>query len=378
MLKPLTGLTVLDFSQFLAGPSASLRLADLGADVVKVERPVVGDLCRQLYISNLEVENESSLFHTINRNKRSIALDLKDADDLAKVKEILKGADVMIQNFRPGIIERLGLGYDEVRTINPGIVYGSISGYGQVGPWARKPGQDLLAQSLSGLTWLSGNRDNNPVPVGVAVVDLFCGANLALGILACLVRRGLTGQGGRVDVSLMEAILDLQFELISTHLNDGGKRPDRSEQYNAHAFLGAPYGIYDTKDSYIALAMGSLTKLADLLSCPEILAYSDPDAAFVERDAIKEIIAVKLRSQTTSQWLSILEPADVWCSDVLHWEQLRQHDGYKALDMEQEIYAAGGTAMKTLRCPIRIDGEIYKSSKGAPTVGQDNEALLKR
>src|SRR6478672_10612469 len=141
--RPLDGLLVLDFSQFLAGPSAALRLADLGARVIKIERPGSGDLCRQLYISNLELDGDSTLFHSINRNKQSFAADLKNPDDLKRVKQLVERADVLIQNFRPGVIERLGLGYESVRTLNPRLVYGAVTGYGNHGAWRDKPGQDL-------------------------------------------------------------------------------------------------------------------------------------------------------------------------------------------------------------------------------------------
>ena len=374
-MKPLEGLTVLDFSQFLAGPSASLRLADLGAQVIKVERPDGGDICRQLYISNLETEGESSLFHSINRNKQSFAANLKNSRDLEYTKGLLAKADVMIQNFRPGIIERLGLGYEVVREINPRLVYASITGYGRTGPWVDKPGQDLLAQSLSGLSWLTGNADQGPIPMGLSVADLFCGAHLVQGILACLVRRGVTGSGGRVDVSLMESILDAQFEVLSTHLNDGEEEPQRSKENNAHAYLGAPYGVYKTADGHLALAMGVLSKLAKLLSCPALLEFTRAEDGFNKRDEIKAIIAETILRKSTEHWLSILEPADIWCSDVYSWSRLRQHEGYKILDMEQTVYASGGTPLKTLRCPIRIDGKILKSEKGAPAVGQHNKDI---
>ena len=174
-MRPLEGLLVIDFSQFLAGPSASLRLADLGARVVKIERPQGGDLCRQLYISNLELDGVSTLFHSINRNKESFAADLKNPQDCERVRELLRHADVTIQNFRPGVMEKLGFDYETVRALNPRLVYGEVTGYGNQGPWRNKPGQDLLLQSLSGLTWLSGNADQPPVPFGLAVVDLFAG-----------------------------------------------------------------------------------------------------------------------------------------------------------------------------------------------------------
>lgn len=374
-MKPLEGLLVLDFSQFLAGPAAAMRLADLGARVIKVERPQGGDICRQLYISNLGVEGDSTLFHSINRHKDGYAADLKNPDDLARVRRLIAQADVLIENFRPGVMAKLGLDWEAVRALNPRLVYGTVTGYGPTGPWVGKPGQDLLAQSMSGLAWLSGDAEHGPVPMGLAVADLTASAHLVQGILACLVRRGVTGAGGRVEVSLMESILDLQFEVLTTHLNDGGKHPGRSAVSNGHAYLGAPYGIYATADGHLALAMGSVPRLGELLGCPALLAYDTPAVWFDRRDEIKAILRDHLRSQSTSHWLSILEPADIWCAEVMSWDRLRQTDGYRVLDMEQVVKCQGGTPLATLRCPIRIDGEIYKSPQGAPGIGQHNESI---
>src|SRR4029077_7974810 len=207
-MKPLEGLLVLDFAQFLAGPSAAMRLADLGARVIKIERPGTGDLCRQLYISNLELDGDSTLFHSINRNKQSFAADLKKPEDFAAVRQLIGRADVLIQNFRPGVMEKIGLHYDAVKEWNPRLVYASITGYGREGPWRDKPGQDLLAQSISGVAWLSGDATQGPVPMGLAVADMLAAAHVVQGILACLVRRGISGQGGLVEVSLIESVLD--------------------------------------------------------------------------------------------------------------------------------------------------------------------------
>lgn len=375
-MRPLEGLLVLDFSQFLAGPSAALRLADLGARVIKIERPETGDLCRQLYITNLEIDGDSTLFHSINRNKQSLAADLKNESDREMVRKLIARADVLIQNFRPGIMARLGFDYESVRTFNPSIVYGEVTGYGKKGPWRDKPGQDLLAQSLSGLVWLNGNADQPPLPFGLSVVDLFAGNHLVQGILACLVRRGVTGRGGYVEVSLLESILDAQFELLTTFFNDGGKLPERSAVNNANAYLGAPYGLYETKDGYISLAMGSVPRLGELLGCDKLLQFSDSKMWFEQRDTIKRILAEHLKTQTTAHWLSILEPADVWCSDVLTWPALVQHEGFRALEMDQEIRSRRGTVMTTTRCPIRIDGEIYKSGQGAPGIGQHGAQII--
>lgn len=375
-MKPLDGLLVLDFSIFLSGPSAALRLADLGARVIKVERPDGGDLCRQLYISELELDGESTLFHSINRNKESFAANLKDPSDMEKVRQLIAHADVMLQNFRPGVMERLGLGYAAVREINPRVVYGEISGYGNDGPWVKKPGQDLLIQAISGLTYLNGDADRPPTPFGLAIVDLYTGAHLVQGILACLVRRSITGQGGLVQVSLLESILDFQFEVLTTHLNDGGKLPRRSAINNAHAYLAAPYGIYETADGYLALAMGSIPVLGELLGCEPLLEYTDSATWFTRRDEIKGILVGHLKAQPTQHWLNILEPQDIWCADVLSWDRLMQHEGFQVLDMVQKVSRTTDISLETLRCPIRIDGDVLKSEKGAPRIGEDTSRIL--
>jgi CoA:oxalate CoA-transferase len=194
----LEGLLVLDMSQFLSGPFAALRLADLGARVIKIERPDGGDLCRRLYLTDTEIGGDSTLFHAINRGKLSFAADFKNPADVATVKALIAKADVLIQNFRPGVINRLGLDYAAAKAINPGIVYASITGYGDDGPWASLPGQDLLAQARSGLMWLNGDRDQGPVPFGLAIADLLAGSAIVQGVLAALVRHGRTGEGAHI------------------------------------------------------------------------------------------------------------------------------------------------------------------------------------
>lgn len=377
MMKPLTDYLVLDFSQFLSGPSASLRLADLGARVIKVEKPVSGDICRSLYTSDLIMNGESSVFHAINRNKESLSADLKNPNDISLLKKILKKADVMIHNFRPGVMERLGFGFDEVIKINPQIVYGEISGYGNEGPWKDRPGQDLLLQSLTGLTWLNGNADDGPVPMGLSIVDMLAGANLVQGLLACLIQRSRTRQAALVQVSMIDSAYDFQFEAITTFYRDGGALPQRTNVNNAHAYLGAPYGVYQTADGYIALAMGLIPTLGKLLKCPNLENYPLVSDAFDKRDEIKQVIAEHLKKGTTQQWLDILEPADIWCADVLTWDRLVAHAGFQALNMIQNVTMRDGYTYQTTRCPIRIDGEYLTASSGSPMLGQDNEAIWK-
>ena len=374
-MKPLDGLLVLDFAQFLAGPWAATRLADLGARVIKIERPGAGDIGRQLYISNLGLDGDSTLFHSINRNKQSYAADLKHPDELARVKRLVARADVLIQNFRPGVMERIGLGAEACAALNPRLVYGVVTGYGRTGPWAGKPGQDLLAQAVSGLPFLNGDAGQPPVPFGLSVADLTASAHLVQGILAALVRRGVTGRGGLVEVNLLESVLDLQFEVLTTFLNDGGREPQRSAVNNAHAYLGAPYGIYATADGFLALAMGPVTKLGELLELPALAAYADPATWFTRRDEIKRLIAGHLKTRPTRHWLDRLEPADYWCAEVLSWPKLWQTDTFRALDFVQEVVRDDGPALRTTRCPITIDGERYTARRGAPRVGQHTAAI---
>ena len=371
MTKPLEGLIVLEFSQFLSGPVAGLRLADLGARVIKIERPGSGDLCRSLYLSDSDLDGDSTLFHAINRNKERFAANLKNPSDIKKIKKLIKKADVITQNFRPGVIERIGLDYDEVKKINPKIVYGSVSGYGNEGPWKDLPGQDLLAQSRSGLAWLNGNGGDAPTPMGLAAADMLAGNYMAEGILAALFKSLKTGEGSLVETSLIEATLDFQFEVLTTYLNDGNRKPKRSSYNNAHAYLSAPYGIYKTKDNYIAIAMTPVPALGKLLGLDSIIQFDDQKDWFVKRDEIKKLIGDWLILKNTQEWLDILQPADIWCSEVLEWDKLLQDEGFKVLDMIQEIKRPDGLSIKTLRCPIRINNEISKSSIAAPKIGEN-------
>lgn len=378
MTLPLDGVLVVDLCQFLSGPYASLRLQDLGARVIKIERPDGGDLSRRLYLSDTEIGGDSTIFHAINRSKESLALDLKNPDDLAALRKLIGCADVMLQNFRPGVIERLGLDYEAVKLINPGIVYASITGYGEEGPWAQRPGQDLLAQARSGVMWLNGDHDQGPVPFGLAIADMLAGAAVAQGILAALVRKGRTGQGAHVETSLLEALVDFQFEVLTTHLNDGRRKPKRSEFRSAHAYLSAPYGVYPTADGWLALAMTPLGKLRDLLQLAALDPYAGNSKSwFSERDAIKTIISRELETQPTAHWLDLLEPADIWCAKVLEWPELMESEGFKALDMLQTVTRDDGVSILTTRSPLRIDGKRTQTHRAAPLIGEQSAAIRK-
>lgn len=378
MNRPLEGLLVLEFCQFLAGPSAGLKLADLGARVIKIERPKTGDACRALSIKNLFVDEDSLLFHTINRNKESYTADLKNPEDLERLKKLISRADVMTHNFRPGVMEKIGLDYGNVQKINPKIVYGVVTGYGNEGPWKNKPGQDLLVQSVSGLTFLSGVDVDGPVPFGLSVSDIMCGNHLAQGIMAALIKRAKTGKSVLVEVSLLESILDVQFEVLTTYLNDGGKLPDRSgAKGSAHAYLSAPYGMYETKDGHIAMAMGNLPNICAIINCDITDLYVEAGSAFENRDKLIIRLAETFKKQNTKYWVDLLENHGIWCAEVLNYQTATALSTYKKLQIEQQLDLSDGKKIRTTVSPIRLDHEKLFAAKAAPKLGFDTADINK-
>lgn len=372
---PLKGLTVLEFSQYLSAPSAGLRLADMGARVIKIERPKGGDACRQLAIKDLWADDGSSLlFHAINRNKESFTADLKNTGDISILKKLIKEADVLTHNFRPGVMEKIGLDYNAVKEINPGIIYSQVTGYGKEGPWKNKPGQDLLLQSMSGLVYTSGNENDDPIPFGIAIADIICGAHLVQGVLAALIRRQKKGIGALIELSLMESLLDFQFELLTTYYATS-ELPERSLISNGHPLLNAPYGIYATADCFIAIAMVNIKHLASSVECSALYSYSQKDT-FSKRDEIKEILSCHLLTRSSSSWINKLLADGIWAMEVLDWKKMKAHPAYQVLQMEQTLKTSTGKNIVTTRCPIRINGEKLYSGIPAPKLGEHNKKIM--
>lgn len=369
-MKPLEGLLVLEFAQYLSGPFAGLKLSDLGAQVIKIERPGTGDPCRGLFISE-PVDGENTLFHAINRGKESFVADLRNPSDRARLTALVARADVLIQNFRPGVIDRQGFGYAAAKAMNPRLVYASISGFGDT-DWRDLPGQDLLAQSRSGLVWLTGSRDDPPVPMGLAVADMLAGEVLMQGILAALLGRERTGEGALVETSLLEALLSFQFEVLTTHLNDGEKPPNRASCGGAHAYVGAPYGLYRTADGWLALAMTpSLARLGGLIGI-DLSPFEGQ--ALARRDEIKAALAAATPARTTADWLARLQPADIWCAEVMDWPALRRHRVWSQLGMERR-FAGDAFAFAGIAGPLRLNGARPGALRPAPALGADTDAI---
>ena len=379
-MKPLEGMLVLDFSQFLAGPVAATRLADLGARVIKIERPGEGDIGRTLAFAGSRAGADTVSFHAMNRGKESVAADMKDPADRAFVMRLVERADVVIENFRPGVSERLGLDYASLREINPRVVHGSITGYGRSGPWAKRPGQDLLAQSIAGLPWLSPG--DAPQAVGLSIADHLASCHLAHGVTAMLLRRERTGEGGTVETSLLESLLDLEFELLSVKLTDPDAISETaSGEHGAHRFLSAPYGIYPTADGNLSIAMNPVPKIGELLGIPELVAFTDPQSWWDHQAEIERLIAARLATRPTAAWLEILDAADVWCAPVYTIDELVRHDGFAEIGMVQRVSrteADGArTEVDTMMSPLRIDGERLAPARpsAAPVLGADGEAV---
>ena len=216
------------------------------------------------------------------------------------------------------------------------------------------------------------------MPMGLAVADMLAGHALCEGILAALVGRGIHGRGARVDTSLLEAMIDMQFEVLTTYLNDGNRSPNRSAINGAHAYLGAPYGVYETSDGFLAIAMTpSLRRLAELMQIEGLADYyDDPKAMMAQRDAIKAIIAEAVKQRSTGDWLAILQPADIWCSEVLDWPSMLEGEAFKSLDFHQLIRRSDDVTLNALRPPIRIDGQTLKSHRAAPMLGEHSDAVF--
>lgn len=378
--RPLEGVLVLDFSQFLAGPVSAMRLSDLGARVIKIERPGTGDIGRGLAFAGIEIDGDTLSFHVMNRGKESFAADLKKQNDLAEVLRLVEKADVVIENFRPGVMQRLGLGYETLSKINPRLIYLSITGYGSTGPWSTRPGQDLLAQSMSGLPNLNGSADDPPIAVGIALADIITSIHAAHGVTAALFRRERTGKGARIETSLMESMLDLQFELLSAHMTDPSVLVQRGVPHTAHPFLQAPYGIYKTLDGNLAIAMTSVPELGKLIGLDALEKYQDATTWWTEQSEITRQLAAHLLTGTTEHWLNLLDAADVWCAPVLQLPELVAHEGFQSLEMSQSMTRTSidgqrEVRIQTTRSPIRVDGKALRVRTGAPRVGQHTEQI---
>jgi crotonobetainyl-CoA:carnitine CoA-transferase CaiB-like acyl-CoA transferase len=370
----LSGVRVLSFTQFLLGPSGVQFIADLGADVVKIEPPG-GKLWERNWAGcDLFLNGVSSFFLSTHRNQRSLTLDLKHPEGQAIARRLAERADVLVQNFRPGVMARLGLGHDALAALNPRLVYVSASGYGESNPYRDRPGQDLLLQALSGLASISGRAGQPPTPVGTAVVDQHGATLLAMGVLAGLLERSRTGRGLHVEVSMLRAALDLQLEIVTYFLN--GARMAKSATSLASTFHPGPYGVYATKDSYVVLSMSPLGVLQEALDLPALAPHAAVPYNYPAREEIARILEPVMRTRTTQEWLDVLVPRGVWAAPVYTHAETFADPAVQAAEVFEEVDHPVAGRVRLLRFPLEFSTDRSPAGRPAPMPGEHAGELL--
>jgi crotonobetainyl-CoA:carnitine CoA-transferase CaiB-like acyl-CoA transferase len=371
----LEGIRVISFNHFLMGPLGVQYLGDLGADVIAVE-PLEGAFQRKWGgVDSLTVDGHTMLHLLGNRNKRSVALNLKDPRGLDVVQRLVATADVVTENFRPGVMDKLGLGYEAVKAIKPDIIYAAGSGFGPDGPYANRPGQDLIIQAMSGLAAITGKRGEGPRAVGVSVVDHHGAALYAMGILAALMRRARGGGGCRVDVNLLSASLSLQQESLTCYLN-GGRPKDVSQPGDvAGWYFSPPYGIYPTADGHVAISLGSLDVIYDLLEVPQEARIA-PQRAFAEQERISLLLAEHLRRHSTAHWTARFREKDVWHAPVNDYAAVVADPQVRHLQSFTTVPGDAGTPISLVSHPVFYDGEAPGVRRAPQRLGAQTQEVL--
>lgn len=370
----LSGYRVLDCSIAMAGPFAAQRLGDLGADVVKVE-PVTGEWQRHTAAGGARGNKVNVSFLSLNRNKRSLAVDLKDPDGKAVLLELVKTADVFLQNYRPGVAKRLGVDYETLSKINPRLIYVSISGYGEDGPYLNRPGQDLVLQGMSGAMLSAGREGEPPNAAGQYLVDGITAYTAFEGALAALLHRERTGEGQLVQVNMLDAITTIQMQELSV-FTVGNKPQVRSAEPHAHVYIRAPYGAFATSDGFIIVAFPKLANLGQTIGEPSFLDMDDEADTWTRRDEIFSKTRDRLKTKTSAEWLELLRAADIWCgpvygyADLVEDEQIKHNGTFVEYDHPTEGH------VKTPGFPIRFSKTPSKVERGAPVTGQHSRDVL--
>ncbi len=366
---PLHDVTVLDFSQMMMGPLATQLFGDLGALVIKVERPGTGEWERSYFPQGRTISDESPYLLAMNRNKIGLGADLKNEADRAKILRLVSEVDVVVHNFRPGVMERLGFGYDDLKAVNPALVYASGSGYGENGPWNARPGQDLLVQAASGLAWDSGPSEVPPVISATPIVDAATGFLLAFNIIAAVHSAKTTGEGRRVHASLLGTALLMQCQQALVSLNTD-LAYERSGTGIAAPWTNAPYGVYETSDGYISLSMVANELLAKVLDLPDDLLGLDDKQTFDTRDQVVVAIKPQLKRQTSEYWLKRMADEDIWAAPVLSLGEVLRHEQVAANGFLDTIDAPDGTPIDVVGMACTVEGVTTVKRLPAPRIGE--------
>lgn len=377
---PLAGLRVLDLTIAMAGPMCSQRLGEMGANIIKIEAPGGGDFSRYSPMAGITRFGDATTFVTLNRNKRSLILDLKSDAGREALYRMARDADVLIQNFRPRVAGRLGIDYATLSAINPRLVYGSISGYGEDGPLKDRPGQDLLLQSFAGLTMNAGRRSELPHPSPLYMVDVSASHLLTEGVLAALVARATTGRGQEVKVTMLSGIMEMQVQELTSFLSTEAP-PTRSDSPQVSIYMEPPYGIYACNDAPLALAQVDLDRLADVIDLPALKQLkaarprqADSAALLKWRDSIYDVIAARLKEEPMAHWDELLTRNGLWCGPVNDYATFLAHPQTQPY-LTTMIHPSGG-AYRTVAPAIRFSDDPEPALYSSPRYGEHSREIL--
>jgi len=377
MNKALEGVTILDFSHLLQGPFATQLLADMGANVIKIERAGSGDMFRSMtFFAKWVGGSESPNFLAWNRNKRSIALNLKSSKVHAVIMEMARKADVVVQNFRPGVLAKLGYGYEDFKAVNPRIIYCSGSGYGESGPYVDRPGQDMLIQGLAGLSSNTGRGDGPPIPAGAGLADQIGAMNMVYGILSALYYREKTGKGQKIEVNLLAGMLaHLGQEYVGVlNLGEDFVRPRSGI---GHPGMQAPFGIYETSDGgYVSIAMSPFKTLYVTLNAPGLAVYDDLETLFKKRDEVWEKVNDETRKYTRDDLLARLLAADIWCAGVNDIREASEDPQVKFMGMLTSYEHPRAGTVRVVAPAVKMSETPATIERPAPLVGQHGREVL--
>lgn len=374
--KALSDVTILDFSHLLQGPFCTQLLADMGANVIKVERPGQGDLFRTMTFNNKWVGGkESPNFLAWNRNKRSLAIDLKAPEAKTILYKIAEKADVVVQNFRPGVLAKLGFGYEAFKAVNPRIIYCSGSGYGESGPYVTRPGQDMLIQGLTGIAAATGRGDGPPVPVGSGFSDQIGAMNMVYGILTALYWRERSGKGQEIKVDLMSAMLAHQGQEMLMAMNFG-EDLERPNSGIGHPGMDAPFGVYPTSDGWVTIAMSPYKRLVGVLGDDSLLSYDDPKTLFNKRDEIWEKLAALTRKWTTKDLLDAMLAVDIWCGEVKTHLQAADDPQVRHMGAITRYEHPVAGEVKVVAPAAKMSATPATVERPAPLVGEHTREIL--
>lgn len=378
---PLAGLKVLDLTIAMAGPLCTQRLGEMGADIIKIEAPGGGDFSRHAPMAGVTKFGDAVCYMTLNQNKRSLVLNLKSDEGRAILYRMVEQADVLVQNFRPRVAVKLGIDYKTLSAINPRLVCGAISGYGDEGPMKDRPGQDLLLQSFTGLTMNGGTVDGLPHPSPLYMVDVTASHMVCEGILAALLARATSGRGQEVKVSMMGAILEMQCQEITSYLAADAP-PVRGATPQVSVYQEPPYGVYQCKDGHLAIAQADLDNLADALSLPQLSELkagrppqADNRAVARWRDEIYDTLSQLLKTETAAHWDEVLSAIGVWCVVVNDYDAFLQHP--QARDSLVKLQHPVGGEYTAVSPGIRFSENPDPRLTAAPLYGANSGQILK-